>query len=120
MQGFNENYEKAITLFLDINLITEAAECLEGLEQYERVASSYSCNWSCCTDTNIILGLWKSQGQLRKAAMYFEKGGHHYNASECYHLERDFEQAVEVLRRGDEFDNLITYITEYDLSRLHL
>ena len=50
--------------------------------------------------------------------MYFEKGGHYYNASECYHMEREFEQAVEVLRRGNEFDSLITYITEYDLPSL--
>lgn len=41
MQGFNESYEKAIALFLEIGLISEAADCLEGLEQYERVASQF-------------------------------------------------------------------------------
>lgn len=47
--------------------------------------------------------------------MFFEKGGLFYHASECHHLEGDYEQAVEVLRRGDQFDHLINYITEYDL-----
>lgn len=40
MEGFAENYEKAISLFLEIALIPEAANCLEGLGKYEKAASS--------------------------------------------------------------------------------
>lgn len=39
LQGFQENYEKAVDHFLEINLMTEATDCLEALEQYERIAS---------------------------------------------------------------------------------
>lgn len=39
--GFSDNYEKAIEPFLKIGLIREAAHCLESLERYERLASTF-------------------------------------------------------------------------------
>lgn len=57
--------------------------------------------------------LWKSKGQLRKAAALYEKGGHFRDASECFHAIGEFEQAIEVLRRGDVFDELINYMNRY-------
>ncbi|KAJ5612695.1 Tetratricopeptide-like helical [Penicillium lagena] len=95
-EGLSACYEKAIVLFLQLELIPEAASCLEGLGQYGKVAD-----------------LWKGQGDYRKAALYYEKACLFEDASECYHSKGEYEQAVEVLRRGDQFDQLIAYLTEY-------
>lgn len=63
--------------------------------------------------TNPFTEIWKSQGQLPKAAAFYEKGGHLRQASNCFHLNGDYEQAIEVLRRGEEFDELIQYIKRH-------
>lgn len=56
---------------------------------------------------------WRNQGQLPKAAAFYEKGGHFREASDCFHLSGEYEQAIEVLRRGDEFDEIIHYIKRH-------
>lgn len=94
-EGFTVCYGKAILLFLEIGLTTEAANCYQGLGRYDKAAE-----------------LCKSQGQLHKAAAIYEKGGHFREASGCFHSARDYEQAIEVLRRGDAFDELIHYINQ--------
>lgn len=60
-----------------------------------------------------ILELWKDQGEYQKASAFYEKGGFFANAAECHHVCGNHEQAVEVLRRGEQFDELITYIAQY-------
>ena len=74
------------------------------------------------TDTQIDLGLWEEKGQNLKAATYFEKAGLYKDASRSYTLDGKYEQAVEVLRRGNMFDHLIDYIYRYlfDISMLFL
>ncbi|OGE51205.1 hypothetical protein PENARI_c014G04055 [Penicillium arizonense] len=86
-------FEKAITLFLEIGFIDEAASCYEVLGQFGKVAA-----------------IWENRGQYVKAAGFYEKGNMFKEASLCYHLCTEYEQAVEVLRRGDQFDELIPYI----------
>ncbi|KAJ5825808.1 hypothetical protein N7474_002946 [Penicillium riverlandense] len=60
---------------------------------------------------NDSIELWKDRGEYRKAALYYEKASLFGEASECYHSKGEYEQAVEVLRRGDQFDQLIAYLT---------
>ncbi|KAJ5375537.1 DNA helicase UvrD-like C-terminal, partial [Penicillium concentricum] len=91
-EEFTACYEKAIVLFLEIGLITEAATCYEGLAQFDKVAE-----------------IWKDREQYQKAASFYEKGKLFTEASECYHFCGQYEAAIEVLRRGDQFDELVTY-----------
>ncbi|KAJ5519217.1 DNA helicase UvrD-like C-terminal [Penicillium expansum] len=91
-EEFAACYEKAIALFLEIGLITEAAMCYEGLGQFGKVAE-----------------IWKDREQYQKAATFYEKGALFTEASECYHSCGQYEAAIEVLRRGDQFDELVTY-----------
>lgn len=56
---------------------------------------------------------WRNQGQLSKAAAFYEKGGHFREASDCFHSSGEYEQAIEVLRRSDEFDEIIHYIKRH-------
>ncbi|OQD61522.1 hypothetical protein PENPOL_c016G10680 [Penicillium polonicum] len=91
-EEFTACYEKAIVLFLEIGLITEAAMCYEGLGQFGKVAE-----------------IWKDREQYQKAASFYEKGNLFTEASECYHSCGQYEAAIEVLRRGDQFDELVTY-----------
>ncbi|CAG8896595.1 unnamed protein product [Penicillium egyptiacum] len=91
-EEFTACYEKAIVLFLEIGLISEAAMCYEGLGQFGKVAE-----------------IWKARGQYQKAACFYEKGNFFTEASECYHSCGQYEAAIEVLRRGDQFDQLVTY-----------
>lgn len=35
------------------------------------------------------------------------------DASECYHSCGQYEAAIEVLRRGDQFDELVTYANRF-------
>ncbi|KAJ5166413.1 DNA helicase UvrD-like C-terminal [Penicillium canariense] len=99
-EGFSVSYEKAIALFLETELLSEAADCFQGLGRFDKAAE-----------------LWKNQGQLQKAAAFYERGGHYSEASECFHLNGESEQAIEVLRRGEQFDELIDYINR-NRSRL--
>ena len=55
--------------------------------------------------------LLKERGELQKAASYFEKGRLFESASQCHHLAGDFEEAANTLRRGDQFEHLIKYIS---------
>ncbi|KAJ5504872.1 hypothetical protein N7463_007746 [Penicillium fimorum] len=91
-EEFTACYEKAIVLFLEIGLITEAALCYEGLARFDKVAE-----------------IWKDREQYQKAASFYEKGKLFTEASECYHSCGQYEAAIEVLRRGDQFDELVTY-----------
>ncbi|KAI3103031.1 hypothetical protein CBS147333_7635 [Penicillium roqueforti] len=91
-EEFTACYEKAIALFLEIGLITEAAMCYEGLGQFGKVAE-----------------IWKEREQYQKAASFYEKGNFFTEASECYHACGQYEAAIEVLRRGDQFDELVAY-----------
>ncbi|OQE34898.1 hypothetical protein PENCOP_c015G08976 [Penicillium coprophilum] len=91
-EEFTTCYEKAIVLFLEIGLVTEAATCYEGLGQFDKVAE-----------------IWKGREQFQKAASFYEKGKLFTDASECYHVCGQYEAAIEVLRRGDQFDELVTY-----------
>ncbi|KUM63621.1 hypothetical protein ACN42_g3458 [Penicillium freii] len=91
-EEFTACYEKAIVLFLEIGLITEAAMCYEGLGQFGKVAE-----------------IWKDREQYQKAASFYEKGNLFTEASECYHSCGQYEAAIGVLRRGDQFDELVTY-----------
>jgi hypothetical protein len=60
-----------------------------------------------------LIEIWKNQGQLDKAALFYEKGGHFREASDCFHSCGEYEQAIEVLRRGDKFNELIHYIQQH-------
>lgn len=64
----------------------------------------------------VVTELWKSQAQLRKAAAFYEKGGHFRDASSCFHENGEYELAIEALRRGNEFDELIRYIELYVIA----
>lgn len=112
-EGLSVCYEKAIVLFLKLELIPEAASCLEGLGQYGKVAGL--CLFISPTKQVLKdnIELWKERGEYHKAAMYYEQACLFGDASECYHSKGEYEQAVEVLRRGDQFDQLITYLTWY-------
>ncbi|KAJ5669323.1 hypothetical protein N7462_010393 [Penicillium macrosclerotiorum] len=100
VEGFSAYYEKAISLFLEIDLIVEAVGCLQVLGKFDRAAE-----------------IWKNQGQLQEAATLYEQGGNYSQASECYHLIGEYEQALDALRRGDQFDEIINYINR-NQSRL--
>lgn len=64
----------------------------------------------------VVTEIWKSQGQLRKAAAFYEKGDHFRDASSCFHENGEYELAIETLRRGNEFDELIRYIERYVIA----
>lgn len=59
------------------------------------------------------LGLWKGQRHYERAAVLFEKASLFSDASACYHLNGSYEDAVEVLRRGEKFDEMIQYLSQY-------
>lgn len=69
-----------------------------------------------------FLAIWKDREQYQKAAGFYEKGRLFSNASECYHACGQYESAIEVLRRGDQFDELVTYADRYipALSLFHI
>ncbi|KAJ5545485.1 hypothetical protein N7535_006129 [Penicillium sp. DV-2018c] len=92
IEAFTACYEKAIALFLEIDLISEAASCYEGLGQFDKVAE-----------------IWKGRGQYPKAASFYEKGKMFVEASECYHSCGQYESAIEVQHRGNRFDDLVVY-----------
>jgi hypothetical protein len=64
-------------------------------------------------NANSILEIWKNKGQLQRAARLYELASSFQAASECYDADGDFEKAVEVLQRGDKFDDLIIYLSRY-------
>ncbi|GAD91519.1 hypothetical protein PVAR5_0091 [Paecilomyces variotii No. 5] len=94
LEGFTFNTEKAVSLFLSIGSKSEASDCLESLGEYHRAA-----------------GIWKSEKQYERAAVLFEKAALFVDASVCYHYRGSHDAAVEVLRRGDQFDEMIQYLS---------
>lgn len=86
-------FEKAIELFIEINMLEDAADCYEQIGRYDKAAE-----------------YWKGEGQLQRAARLYEMGMNFRAASECYDADGDFEKAVEILRQGGEFDELIHYL----------
>lgn len=60
-----------------------------------------------------LLEIWKDREQYQKAATFYEKGALFTEASECYHSCGQYEAAIEVLRRGDQFDELVTYANRF-------
>lgn len=60
-----------------------------------------------------FLEIWKDHEQYQKAASFYEKGNLFTEASECYHYCGQHEAAIEVLRRGDQFDELVTYANRF-------
>ncbi|KAJ5757424.1 uncharacterized protein N7511_006118 [Penicillium nucicola] len=87
--------EKAIPLFREIGFMEQVASCYEVLGQFGKVAE-----------------IWAGLGQIEKAVGFFEKGKMFYDACMCYHACADYEQAVDVLRRGEKFDELIYYFNQ--------
>jgi tetratricopeptide (TPR) repeat protein len=106
-------FEKAITLFLEIGFIDEAASCYEVLGQYGKVAGLFPHTIRVKKILTQFIAIWENRGQHVKAAGFYEKGKMFKEASLCYHLCSEYEQAVEVLRRGDQFDELIPYVNRY-------
>lgn len=122
-EEFTKCFEEAITLFLEIGLSPEAASCYEGLGRLDKVAGSLS-NTLFYFSVRILLicftEIWKDCGQYEKAASFYEKGNFFVRASDCYHSCSRYEEAIEVLRRGDCFDELVNYASRYayDISFL--
>lgn len=75
--------------------------------------SSFGMKEIVATTSNLFLEIWKNQGQLQRAAKLYELGLFFQASSECYDADGDFEKAVEVLQRGDQFDDLIIYLGRY-------
>jgi tetratricopeptide (TPR) repeat protein len=111
-------FEKAITLFLEIGFIDEAASCYEILGQFGKVAGLSLHTIRVKKILTQSIAIWENRGQYVKAAGFYEKGNMFKEASLCYHLCTEYEQAVEVLRRGDQFDELIPYINRYVWRKL--
>lgn len=106
--------EKAVSLFLSIRSIPEASDCLESLGEYHRAAGKYH-DFIITASTNSTIEIWKSERQYERAAMLFEKADLFVDASVCYHYNGSYDAAVEVLRRGDRFDEMIKYLNRYVL-----
>lgn len=115
LEGSRVCFDKAISLFSEIELLSEAAVCHQELGRYDKAGGMCSLQQGNVSRMKLMMDpeLWKSKGQPRKAAFLYEKGGHFRDASECFHAIGEFEQAIEVLRRGDVFDELINYMNRY-------
>jgi tetratricopeptide (TPR) repeat protein len=95
-------------------MLEDAAECYEQIGKHEKAAGQFLWNQEIvATTSNVFLEIWKNQGQLQRAAKLYELGLFFQAASECYDADGDFEKAVEVLQRGDQFDDLIIYLGRY-------
>jgi hypothetical protein len=57
-------------------------------------------------------GLWFEQNEYGKAAELFEHAKLFSDASHCYHLKGSYDEAVESLRRGNSFDDLVKYLSQ--------
>lgn len=59
-----------------------------------------------------MVDLWYDRMNYLKAAELFELAYLFEKASECYHLTDNFSKAAEMLRMGNLYDQLITYLNE--------
>jgi hypothetical protein len=57
-------------------------------------------------------GLWYKLEEYGKAAGLFERAKLFGDASRCYHLKGSYDEAVESLRRGNSFDDLVIYLSQ--------
>ena len=51
------------------------------------------------------------QNEYGKAASLFEEAKLFNDASRCHHLNESYDEAVETLRRGNLFDELVQYLS---------
>lgn len=96
IQGFTQNIEAAIELFLETKLIGDAAKNLATLTKFEDAAE-----------------LWLLHNEAAKAAPLFAEAGLYSRAAECHQLLAQHDEAVAMLRQGSHFDQLVSYLDEY-------
>lgn len=93
IQGFTQNLEAAIELFLQTKEIGDAAKNLETLTRFRDAAE-----------------LWLEHNESAKAAPLFAKAGLYAQASECYDRIGNQRGAATVLREGELYDEMVYYL----------
>lgn len=93
IQGFTENLEAAIDLFLQTNMIDDAATNLERLSRFRDAAE-----------------LWLQHNEFTKAAPLFAEAGLYEQAVDCYHTVGNHGGAAAILRQGQKYDEMVSYI----------
>ncbi|KAJ5109865.1 hypothetical protein N7532_002510 [Penicillium argentinense] len=103
--------EEAISCFRQIGLLEKAADCYEDIGMHDQAAGELFVAYEAFMAlANIHAEIWKNKGQLKRAASLFEAAKRYKAASECHDADGDFLEAVEVLHRGSEFDEVILYL----------
>lgn len=95
VQGFTQNLEEAIKLFLETNMIGDAAKNLERLARFQDAAE-----------------LWLQHNEFAKAAPLFVEAGLYVQAANCHHIMGNHSGAAAVLRQGEKYNELVSYLDE--------
>ncbi|KAL6718624.1 hypothetical protein ACLMJK_002858 [Lecanora helva] len=90
---YTHQIEAAHQLFVEIGYVDEALRILESLEQWERAAR-----------------LCKAQKSFSDAARFFSQGGLYVEAAYSHSAAGEHEEAVALLRKGERYDNLVSYL----------
>ena len=96
IQGFTQNLEAAIELFLETNMIGNAARNLERLTRFGDAAE-----------------LWLQHNEFAKAAPLFAEAGLWVQAADCHHITRNYSGAAAIMRQGKKYDEMASYLCKH-------
>ena len=95
-EGYTRSLEAAHALFIEGGLIKDAVRMLEVLGRWDNAAE-----------------LCSEHKQFSEAAGLFSRAALYLKASRCHHSAGEFDEAVASLRKGEEYDELASYLNEH-------
>jgi tetratricopeptide (TPR) repeat protein len=113
VEGFTQNLQAAVDLFLEVKLMGDATRNLERMGKFSEAAGEVNTSFR---QTGVWLNkqeLCFQQAKYSKAAPLFAEAGLFDRAASCYHLTERYDEAAAALRQGNHFDQLVSYLSQY-------
>jgi hypothetical protein len=113
VDGFTYNLQGAVELFLEANLVGDAIRNLERMGKPSEAAGKEPTS-----PCQIVVWLnkeelWFQHRKYNKAAPLFAEAGLFDRAASCYHLGEKYDASAAMLRQGNHFDLLVSYLSQY-------